>query len=97
MKADDGYRMTTGSTELFYDTMKKLEATREELARGITKSDHDAAKIISRTCALRTCPTRGKPRPFTIWRWHLFCTRRAFCVSRWALRPVSVSRRPDAD
>ena len=46
MKADDGYRMTTGSTELFYDTMKKLEATREELARGITKSDHDAAKII---------------------------------------------------
>jgi predicted transcriptional regulator len=46
MKADDGYGMTSGSTELFYDAMKKLEATREELARGITKSDHDAAKII---------------------------------------------------
>jgi len=46
MKADDGYRMTSSSTELFYDTMKKLEETREELARGITKSDHDAAKTI---------------------------------------------------
>lgn len=46
MKADDGYRMTSGSTELFYDTMKKLKETREELARGITKSDHDAAKTI---------------------------------------------------
>lgn len=46
MKTDDGYRMTSGSTELFYDTMKKLEETREELARGITKSDYDAAKTI---------------------------------------------------
>ena len=41
----DGMQMTE-STGLFYDALKKIEEVREELERGITKSDRDATKVI---------------------------------------------------
>ncbi len=36
----------TESTGPFYDALKKIEEVREELERGITKSDRDATKVI---------------------------------------------------
>jgi hypothetical protein len=36
----------TDSIGLFYDVLKKIEEAREELERGISKSDRDAAKVI---------------------------------------------------
>lgn len=36
----------TDSTALFYDVLNKIDEVREELERGITKSERDATKVI---------------------------------------------------